>query len=346
MYDSNAQAIGDKLKAASSAVFSQQTIDSILSLVSTPTDAKVVVDTVTVANNSTLTPAAGTEVVFVTTSDSQVTKLTVNGSTPAVLFQGKGGVDAIFGGPVPNGMSNESAAVANPDAIERVVVGSAGADTITIKDAKNSQVVIGDKDKVVAGSGHTVVVAGQGNSTVVGGADTIVQTAGKESDFTVTLVNGHAKIANATTKVSIDIKGAQYVQLDNKEALIFAETAKQAAVANLYQAVFGRTADAAGLDYWFEQADKGASLKSIAQTFLGSAEYTGAAQTNTQFVDELYHDLLGRDADAAGKHFWVTAMSNGLSRADVVTAFAEVAAINASEVTVVGSVTIVGGDFA
>lgn len=340
MYDSNTQAVSDKLKLASSTVFTQETIDSILSLVSTTTDAKVVVDTVSPAANGIVTPAAGTEVVFVTTSDTALTKVTVMANTPAIFFQGAGGVDATIGDPPVSINAKQSAATA-PDAIQRVVVGTAGADTITVVDGKNTQIVAGDKDVIKAGSGHTVVVAAQGSSTVVGGAETIVQAKGDDDDFTITVANGHAKISNAATKVSVDLTGVQYVQLDNKQALIFAENAKQATVANLYQAVFGRTADFDGLDFWFEQADKGVSVKSIAQGFMATSEYKLGALNNAQFVDALYKGVMGRSGEAAGTKFWTDALTAGVSRADVIVAFAEAAATSTTEVTIVGSVTIV-----
>lgn len=339
MYDSNTQAVSDKLKAASSMVFSQDVINDILSLVATTTDTTVKVDTVSPVNG-TVAPAAGTEIVFVTTSDTVLTNVTVNANVPAIFFQGAGGVNATIGSAPPSANGNSSAA-SSADAIARVVVGTAGADTITITDGKNTQIVAGDKDVIKAGSGHTVVVAAQGSSTVIGGADTIVEARGDEDDFTITFANGHAKIVNATTKVSVDLTGVQYVQLDNGQALIFAENAKQAAVANLYQAVFGRTAEFDGLDFWFEQADKGVSVKAIAQGFMASSEYKLGSLNNAQFVDALYQGLMGRGGEAAGAKFWTDALSAGVSRADVIAAFAEAAATNGLEVTTVGSVTIV-----
>jgi hypothetical protein len=345
MYDSNTQAVSDKLMAASSVVFTQETIDSILSLVSTSTDPKIVIDTVALTANGTVNVTPGTEIVFVSTSDSQLTKLAVNGNAPAVFFQGAGGVEATIGAapPVASADGKQSAAVADPDAIQRVVVGTAGADTIIIADRSNTKVIAGDKDVVKAGSGHTVVVAAQGSSTVIGGQETIVEARGDDDDFSITVVNGHARISNAATKVSVDLSGVQYVQLDNKQALIFAENAKQAAIANLYQAVLGRTADYDGLDYWFDMADRGVSVKSIAQGFMASSEYKLGALNNAQFVDALYHGMMGRDADAAGAKYWVDALGAGVSRADVATAFAEAAATSTTEVSIVGSVTIVPG---
>lgn len=343
MYDTNAQAISDKLTQTSTAVFNQETIDSILSLVTSTTDTVVTVETVEMTQNGVLNVAAGTEIAFVTTSDTVQTAVTVTGNTPVVMFQGAGGVDATFQNAPASASAGSSAAVADASATQRVIVGTAGADKITIADGKNTKVIVGDKDVVVAGDGHTVVVAAQGSSTVQGSDNTIVEVVGKESDFTVSVNDGHATIANAATGVSVDLSGVNFVQLDGSDALIFADNAKQAAVANMYHAVLGRNADAGGLDFWYDRVDEGVSLTAIANAFLTSAEYGDQSQTNAQFVDMLYDKLLGRDGDTTGYEFWTKALEAGVSRATVVTAFAEASVTDATEVAVVGTVTIVDG---
>lgn len=128
--------------------------------------------------------------------------------------------------------------------------------------------------------------------------------------------------------------------MDGTDALIFADNAKEAAVANLYQALLGRTADAAGLEYWFDVAETHESLHAIAGGFLGSAEYTAKAQDDAEFIDALYAGLFGREADAAGADYWLDRLEDGASRADVATAFAE-ASVSGVETDIVGSVTII-----
>jgi len=338
MYDTNATAISDKLKATSAQFFSDDTIQSILDLL--PASGTVVADNVTGANNATITPAAGVDIVFIETSATQQTTLTVAGDTPAIFFQGNGGVDATIGtAPAPSATGNSSAATVAGQEIERVVVGTAGADTITIADGKNTQVIAGDKDTVVAGSGWTHVVAAEGKSTVVGNDKTIVEATGAEADFTIATADGKAIIVNAKTGVSVELTDVNYVQLNGTDALIFADNTKEAAVANLYQALLGRTADAAGLEYWFDVAETHESLHAIAGGFLGSAEYTSKDQDNAEFIDALYAGLFGRD-DAAGAAYWLDRLEDGASRADVATAFAE-ASISGVETNIVGTVTII-----
>jgi hypothetical protein len=341
MYESNAQAVSTQLTATSTEVFNAATIQQILSLVTSSTDTTVVVDTAIASNNATISGGAGVEVLFVNTAANAVTNVTVTGDTPVVFFQGAGGVNAVIGTATANtaeaGSSMATVAGVN---VERVIVGTAGADTITIVDGKNTQVIVGDKDVVVAGTGHLVVNATQGSSKVTGNNETVIVTAGVEDDFTISTSNGVSKITNTKTNVSVEFTDVDFVQLNGTDALIFADDAGQAVVAHIYQALLGRTADAGGLDFWFDRADDGVSLTSIANGFMNATEYTGKTQTNAQFIDALYDGLLARDGDAAGSAFWIAQLSGGMSRADVAVEFVE-AVMSGVEAQIVGSVTIV-----
>ncbi|WP_137172898.1 DUF4214 domain-containing protein [Massilia sp. HP4] len=340
MYDTNATAISNQLKATSAQFFSDDTISSILELISTPDNNTIVANNVQAANNTIISESNGVDIVFVETSATERTNVSVTADIPAVFFQGAGGVNASIGNaPASSASGNSSAAVIPGDEIERVVVGTAGADTITIVDGKNTQVVAGDGDVVNAGTGHTIVIAAQGSSTVNGGGNTVVQATGAEGDFTVTVTDGVASIENSATGVSVELNDVNLVTLDDGDALVFADTEDEAAVANLYHAVLGRNADYSGLEFWYDRVEEGISMQRIAQAFLDSAEYTGDTQTNEQFIDALYENLLERDADTSGVTFWNTQLDGGVSRADVLVAFAQ-ASVDGTEVDVVGSVTI------
>lgn len=91
----------------------------------------------------------------------------------------------------------------------------------------------------------------------------------------------------------------------------------------LYQKVFGRSADASGRSYWLSQVQRGMRIEQIAAHFYGSEEYYNAAgRTPERFVDELYLDLMGRPSDASGKAHWVDQLRNGrLNRTQVAGSF-------------------------
>lgn len=94
----------------------------------------------------------------------------------------------------------------------------------------------------------------------------------------------------------------------------------------IYKAAFDRAPDADGLGFWVDALDHGASLTSVAQGFINSAEFTkmyGSNPTDAQFVTELYNHVLHRAPEGAGYQFWLDSLSAGVSRAQVLADFSE-----------------------
>lgn len=344
MYDSDTGTVTSALQGSSTAIFTNDTISKILAL-TTQDNATVRFDTATPDSSGNVTVAAGAEVVLVASSDTVQTTLTPPANAPVVIFQGKGGVNVTF---------NDGSTVTPPSlpgVTDRVVVGSAGNDRIVVSDTKNTQITLGTGNStVVTGGGNDTVAAGLGNSTIQGGTGhAIVSLKGNASDYTVTVDNGHAVVTHAGTDKVTDISKIQYVQLDSGKALVFAEDTQQAAITTLYETTFGRTADAAGLQYWFDRAAAGTSLDRIATEFTQSAEFTATSGqlSNTDFVHALYQQTFGRAPEADGLAYWTQALeSGGATRAQLVRSFSDIAAHNIdgsihTEATVVGSVTIV-----
>ncbi|MCC6071290.1 DUF4214 domain-containing protein [Massilia sp. GCM10020059] len=265
-----------------------------------------------------------------------VTTLNAPSAAPVVIFQG-GGVNATFA----NGQGTANAGV-----VERVVVGTAAADKIIIADNVNTQVIVGDGDTVVGGAGADTIVAGVGDTTVQGGTGyTIVSLTGSDADYTVTTTaGGQAVITGANGTTTLD--GVQFVQLSGGDALVIASNAQEAAVAALYEATFGRAADANGLDFWFDRANAGTSLDAIAEGFLGSAEYKALGSvTDAAFVNNVYVNTFGKAASAAELALWTTKLASGVAdRADVLTDVTNRVAADLAdntEVEFIGSVTII-----
>lgn len=343
MYESSTSVVVDALSKSSSTVFNEATIERILSLSTKAGDTNVQIEEV-VTTGGQVTVAAGTEIAFIGSSATELTTLIAPKHAPVVVFQGLGGVNATFN----DGPTTVQSGVGVAD---RVVVGSAGADSIIISDNKNSQITVGAGDTVVAGAGNDTIVGGMGDSTIVGGTgNAIVQLGGNESDYVVTVVDGRAVVTNGSTGVSTDIAKIQYVQLDNGDALVFAKNATEAAVTTLYETAFGRTADAAGLQYWFDLANNGVSLEAIATAFTQSEEFKAESPADIDaFVNNLYQNTFGRNAEAAGMHFWTNALELGsITRAQMIEQFSTIAAQHIAgtlegEATIVGSVTIIPG---
>jgi hypothetical protein len=101
----------------------------------------------------------------------------------------------------------------------------------------------------------------------------------------------------------------------------------------LYQTIFDRAPDEAGLNYWLEQRENGVSMSSIASAFATSTE--AGVVSNSAFVDQLFHGGLHRDPTAAEKTELVHMLEVGFERGQVLLQVAE----SADAVALVGVVT-------
>lgn len=348
MYEETQSTVTTALQNSNATVFSQSTIDQILALATKDNDT-VRFDKVGPDVNGNVTVASGAEVVLVTTSDTFTTTVKPPANAPVVIFQGRGGVVATINdgaSSVPSGDQSH---------VDRVVVGSAGDDKIVVADAKNTKIILGSGDSTVqAGHGVDTIQAGLGNSTIVGGNGdyAVVKLAGNATNYQVSTQNGHAIVTDMTTQKTTDISKIQYVQLDNGNALVFAKDSVEGQVSLLYHSAFGRDADAGGLDYWFDLARAGATMKQIASGFVNSSEFAikhPGTEDNTAFIQSLYQNTFNRAGEDAGVAFWLDQLSHGATRTDVLTSFAQIAVQNImheapnQEAQVVGSVSIVTG---
>jgi len=98
-----------------------------------------------------------------------------------------------------------------------------------------------------------------------------------------------------------------------------------APVTRLYFAYFLRIPDYTGLQYWINQKKAGVSLASISQNFAASQEFRDryGSLSNSQFVTQVYRNVLHREPDSAGLNFWTGQLNHGVSRGLVMTGFSE-----------------------
>lgn len=193
------------------------------------------------------------------------------------------------------------------------------------------------------GVGNDSLTGSVGNNAIDGkaGIDTANYT-GLHSDYTI------AKSATGFT-VTANGSGADgRDSLINVERIQFGDTAvaidlngNGGEAYRVYQAAFNRTPDKAGVGFWIAKMDQGVSLHDVANGFLSSNEFTAQYGANsslstTQFVTELYSNVLHRPLDQAGADFWVTAIDQrGAQRADVLAQFSESAE---NQAQVIGSI--------
>ena len=103
-------------------------------------------------------------------------------------------------------------------------------------------------------------------------------------------------------------------------------TSRAAQVTRLYDTVFDRSPDDAGLTFWTNALRTGADLDDLADVFVASPEFRDRYGDidRAGFVTLLYRNVLDREPDPAGQAFWTDALDSGRSdRSDVVLAFSE-----------------------
>ncbi len=94
----------------------------------------------------------------------------------------------------------------------------------------------------------------------------------------------------------------------------------------LYDAVFDRAPDAAGLSFWEGHMANGWSLHYVAGLFITADEFelTYGQPDNRSFVSELYKNILDREGEQLGVDGWTRWLDTGaMDRASVVAGFSE-----------------------
>jgi len=179
------------------------------------------------------------------------------------------------------------------------------------------------------GNGNDTIVLGDHGHTVYGGAgmDTAIFS-GTRAAYTVAASTSAAGNSTVTLNggAGDTLSGIERIQFDNAYvALDITGNAGQAY--RLYQAAFHRTPDADGLGYWIKQMDNGMRLEEMALYFSSSAEFQslyGVHPTNVELVTNFYRNALHREADAAGRAYWLDVVDRGLVTAtDMLAYFSE-----------------------
>jgi hypothetical protein len=137
------------------------------------------------------------------------------------------------------------------------------------------------------------------------------------------LLNSGTSRADVALDITLSAEHVADMQ-PSLNAGVFAPDPDASNIARLYYGLLGRAPDAGGIAGWTSVLKGGASVQSVAQGFISSAEYQNqhAGMTNTQLIDSLYVDALGRHADPAGLQGWLNALST-TSQATVAVGIAE-----------------------
>lgn len=187
------------------------------------------------------------------------------------------------------------------------------------------------------------VSASNSNINAVSGHPTEVLLQGNASQYTLASVG--AGNITATSGANVEhLNGLLQVQFSDQTVTLAQNNSNNERIALLYQAALGRSPDLTGLGYWegignslpaatqalgaYGLSDASGNYNgnlSVADGFTSSAEFASkyGALNNTQFVTQLYANVLDRAPDAAGLAGWVSQLNGGTSRAHVLIGFAE-----------------------
>lgn len=222
--------------------------------------------------------------------------------------------------------------------VERVIVSGSGDDTLTVNGDRNTTLdgAAGDDtlvtsggddsvtggagdDSISTGAGDDTIVTGEGNDTIDGGEGfDIVQIDAARADIELAIgEDGQLVITNGDFETQLS--NVEFIELAD-DTVAIAENATDALTLSLYQGVLGRSAEAAGADYWLDFEPE--TDVEIAARFLDSEEFADKYGNDEDLSDEdlldiLYQNALGREADEAGRAYWLDALANGEDRAVV-----------------------------
>ncbi len=173
-------------------------------------------------------------------------------------------------------------------------------------------------------AGNDQLTGGAGTATIdgAGGTDTVAYT-GARAGYTLTRTDAGFTLKHAAgTDTLVNVERIKFA-----DAYVALDTAGNAGMAyRLYQAAFDRTPDQGGLGFQMKALDDGLNIAQVAANFIASPEFqrTYGALNDTQFVNQLYQNVLHRAADASGLAFHTNNLATGANtRANVLVGFSE-----------------------
>ena len=180
----------------------------------------------------------------------------------------------------------------------------------------------------LSASGSSPISLGTGFNTVVIDGYNSPSTAGSGApdNFSFTVdPTGLVTLTDTTTGKTQQVSGVSYLIFNGAAAgtdangnadyqqMFFIGDANKTQVTELYNAAFGRQPDLGGIEYYANQLSGGYSFQQIATEFTSSPEFQsryGANVSDTQFVTNLYQNVLHRAASTTELNYYTSALAN------------------------------------
>jgi hypothetical protein len=167
----------------------------------------------------------------------------------------------------------------------------------------------------------------RGADIVIGlqGIDTAEFTEFSGDFFFLGSADGSMRLVDRETLAVDTLTGVEQARFPDGLLLIDVPGSDTGFVYRLYSAAFDREADG-GMLFWLDARRDGLGREAIAEAFVESREFEdlyGANLGNRAFVDRLYLNVLGREADDPGLAFWTGQLNSGVSREEMLIFFSE-----------------------
>jgi hypothetical protein len=205
---------------------------------------------------------------------------------------------------------------------------------------------IHDIAAALLGSGEAATVSGlTSNAAFVDrlyldalGAQPLHLASSQERAHWVTLLDG-GKADRADVLVGIANSPLKLAADASEQSEIAFSATDAGRLVRLYETLFARHADEAGVNYWIGRSEAGMQMRDIANAFLQSAEaqqHYANGMSDDSFVQTLYSFGLNRSASSAEISYWATLLHSGaLNRVDMLLYFND----SAEQITLIGNST-------
>lgn len=193
-------------------------------------------------------------------------------------------------------------------AFEDALIGTDGADAIA---------ALGSDDVIAASAGDDLIDGG-------GGTDRLAYDTVAHAD--ASLVRKPDGVLVETALGTDTLLRVERIDFADGSVLLDLPGDEAATAYRLYLAALGRMPDEAGLRFQTGLLEDGATRERLALAFVESAEFEaryGSDPDAGAYVDALYLNVFGREADEAGRAFWSDALDAGVTREAMLVAFAE-----------------------
>lgn len=254
----------------------------------------------------------------------------------ALLFTGSTGVQANFAVDhdvvIELSTGDDMIRVTAPGAlIPETITVNLGGGNDTFEGALNAHnnVILGEGDDIaIGGNLSDTFDIGQGNDTIDAGEGyDLAFVRGSISDYSSSYENGVLTLTNIATNEVTTVKDLEFLTFENGGVIINVTTEAGFASAALYETVLARSADSEGHQFYSKMA--GTELIQVAEDLINSDEFAsdhgglhGNEMTDAQFLDIMYENSFGRDADAEGQAYWLGKLADGMSKGEVAVRFA------------------------